>query len=163
MNYQKTFLYVLGIFLISFLGLIWGLLYKKLFDKLDNLERLLLDVRDGTKKFYRERRRFPRQKFDISAKIFGRGSGELIKVPEISQAGALLRSNCSFTLGDVIELNMYLPLFAEPINIKARVVRVTAVEGKASIFNVGVEFVNMSQIDKEKLIETINILNKPRP
>jgi len=163
MYYQRTFLYLTILFIISFLGLILGLVYKKFFNKLDNLERLLQDLRDGTKKFYRERRRFPRQKFDISAKIVGRGSGEVIKVLEISYSGALLRSNQAFAPDETIELNLYLPLFAEPVDIKARVVRVAAVQGMASTFNVGVEFLDISSSDKDRLIETIQTFNKRRP
>lgn len=141
--------------------------YKKVFgisldikNRYDNLERLLLDLRDGTKTFYREKRKFARLKEDrISAKIADKG--DLVKIINISQEGALLRPMRYFRPGELMDLNIYLPLFPQPIDVRARVVRVSAnPQSQPTAFDVGVEYLNMSRLDKKRLVETMSALSQ---
>jgi len=152
-------------------ALIWGayILYNHLrskylevLDKFNNLERVLLDIRDGTKNFYREKRNYPRVQGHISAKL--KGSDEILQVDNISYAGAMLQIDQEFKKGDVINLEIFLPIFPQPITAKSQVVNVSAVTEDAAKgrpkFKVGVEFIGMSSSDKDKLAETVAILNK---
>ena len=132
--------------------------------KYDNLETLLLDIRDGTRYFYREKRKSFRVATDIIAKFANKVSGdEFIKIGDISYEGALLKTTQQVKPGDILELNIYLPLFSQPIYVKAKVMRMhptKETKGGATIFEVGVEYEDMFGPDREKLIETVNILHK---
>lgn len=151
-------------------SLFWSIAiaYKKIsseaFSKYDNLETLLLDIRDGTRYFYREKRKTFRVATDIIAKFADKaGSGEFIKIADISYEGALLKTTHEVKAGDALELNIYLPLFSQPIYVKAKVMRVKPTKetkGGAAIFEVGVEYADMFGPDREKLIETVNILHR---
>ncbi|OGW74618.1 MAG: hypothetical protein A2Z72_07310 [Omnitrophica bacterium RBG_13_46_9] len=152
--------------------LLWFVIeiYKKVYifsssvlTRCDELEELLFDIRNGTRRFYREKRRFRRidAKDKISAKIANKDAGSFFNILNVSHAGALLRS-CQdiFSAGEKLDLSMYLPYFPQPIGVRSKVVRVdhTSPE-KADDFDVGVEYLNMTSIDREKLTETINLLD----
>lgn len=130
--------------------------------KYENLEKLLLDIREGTRDFYKEKRRFLRVRNGISARI---GGSELFEVIDISYKGALLRTTQHLKPQDKIELNIYLPIFPQPINVQARVIRVSSarIEGQPETFIAGVEFLEMNRLDKEKLTETVGVLEKSPP
>lgn len=156
--------------LLVIVSLFWtiAIAYKKIssdaFSKYDNLETLLLDIRDGTRYFYREKRKTFRVATDIIARFANKISGdEFIKIGDISYEGALLKTTHEVKVGDILELNIYLPLFSQPIYVKANVMRVKLTKetkGGSAIFEVGVEYADMFGPDREKLIETVNILHK---
>jgi len=130
-----------------------------------NIEKLLLDIRDGTKRFYKEKRKFPRArvKSGITVEIAGSNVNKYNKALDISRGGALLRTRARFKLGERINMSIYLPLFPQPVNIEARITRVAAALGTHSLFplfNVGVEFLNIIRMDNEKLVETVDTLLK---
>jgi len=127
----------------------------------------LVDIRDGTKNFYKEKRKSPRVRGDITAIIEKKKTKNLIKVIDVSYEGALLRTHNPFKVGQTIELGMRLPLYAQPIDVKAKVVRIAeAAYGsgeKPSDFDMGVEYLAINRFDKERLNETIDTLLKNQP
>lgn len=125
-----------------------------------NLERLLLDIRDGKKTFFNEKRRFARYSDTISAKIAGSDT-EILKILNISSGGVLLRTSRKFEENQIINLNIYLPLFPQPINVKAKVIRVAPCEtkGKSSGFKMGIKYLTINEPDREKLTETLKYLS----
>jgi len=146
--------------------MVYRAFFKKdsvVYQKFNNLENLLLDIRDNTKTFYREKRKFPRLKNSLVARISG--ESELIKVLDIGYGGARLKTTKSLRPKDELGLSIYLPAFPQPIVMKARVIWVSMVktEGQPEVFDVGVEYLETSRFDREKLIETINLLEKTRP
>jgi len=154
-------------------GLFWAIaLYYKLLSRMasdvltryDNIERILLDLRDGTKHFYREKRRAFRVKTDILAHFADKTTGDdFVKIHDISCDGAQLRTTRPLRAGDSVKLNIYLPLFPQPISSKAKVVwaRPTKeTKGASEIYNAGIEYTEMSDEDRERLIESINIINR---
>jgi len=133
-----------------------------------NLEQLLLDIRDGTKKFYTEKRKHKRVFTGtyVSAKIIGKNPSGRVRVRDISYGGALIRTQSYFEIGEKIDINFYLPLFAEPICIGARVARaVTSPDSDGfllSQFDLGLEFIDISRNDSDKLVETVNVIIKEK-
>lgn len=125
-------------------------------------EKLLLDLRDGTRNFYKERRKTFRVKTDITAQLISKSICDFIKTIDLSYDGAQIKTTNKFQIGDTIGLNLYLPLFPQPINVRVKVVRVLPEGGdeKSGVYNVGVKYLEMPLADKEKLIETLDTLNK---
>jgi len=139
-------------------------LSQKILRKYEHLEQLMLDIRDGTKKFHNEKRKFSRKNCVMLAKMPGTGENEFIKVLDISYTGALLRTAHSFRHGDEIKFNLYLPIFAQPINIMAKIVRIDPGkdEDRSACFDIGIEYLEMAPLDKEKLVEAVNLLNQSK-
>jgi len=160
----------LAYLLLVIVFLTWGFierhrikaLSQKILRKYENLEQLLFDIRDGTKKFHNEKRKFNRKNCVMRAKIPDTSKDEFMKVLDISYTGALLRTTHNFQHGNEINLNLYLPIFAQPINIMAKVVRVDPGrdEDRSECFDIGIEYLDMAPIDKEKLVEAVNLLNQ---
>lgn len=130
-----------------------------------DMEKLLLDIKDGTKRFYKEMRRFPRAmvKCGIIVKIAGSNVDRYNMVLNISRSGALLRTHVHFQPGDQISMKMYLPLFPQPVDVETRIIKVVAVwdiHNLSPLFDVGVEFLNIIRIDNDKLVETVDTLLK---
>lgn len=129
--------------------------------KYKGLENLLLDLRDGTKKFYTEKRKYARVSRDITAKLLGReGCDGFVRVLDISYGGALLNTKNSFKEGEVLSLLIYLPLFPQPIKVEAKVKRSSPSGVRDNEFNIGVEFSVMEALDREKLKETVDVLER---
>lgn len=130
----------------------------------NNIERILLDLRDGTKKFYQEKRRSFRIKTDLLARFADKPTGDdFVKIIDISHEGAQLKTVRVLKLGETMKLNIYLPFFSQPINAKVRVMRVrpsTELKGISPVVEAGVEYIDLSDEDSEKLVETINILSR---
>ena len=130
--------------------------------KYNNVERLLMDVRDGTKNFYTEKRRSVRIRTDMLAKFGDKVTGDdFVKIDEISYEGARLRTTQALKAGQIIKLNIYLPLFPRPIFVKARIVRIrptAETKGTSVIYEAGVECTEIADGDREQLIETIDML-----
>jgi len=160
--------------LIALVALFWivthlSSLNQNLLNKNSNIEKLLIDIRDGTKNFYAEKRRSPRlqlKSYNINAKFIYRDADEPIRVMDISNDGARLRLIKNRQLGDILDLNLHLPLFPRPIYIKAKVVRASKINGdnergfsNSGIgFDVGVQYINVPRAEREKLAETIGLL-----
>lgn len=130
--------------------------------KQDDSEKLLLDLRDGTRHFYKERRRSLRVKTDITAQLISKSVCDFIKTIDLSYDGAQLRTTHKFQIGDTIGLNLYLPLFPQPVNLRVKVVRVLPEGGdeRSGIYNIGVKYLDMPKPDRDKLVETLDVLNK---
>ena len=128
----------------------------------DDSEKLLLDLRDGTRHFYKERRKSFRIKTDLTAQLISKSVCDFIKTVDLSYDGAQIKTTHKFQVGDTIGLNLFLPLFPQPVNIRVKVVRVLTESGdeKSGIFNVGVKYLDMPKDDKDKLVETLDVLSK---
>jgi hypothetical protein len=167
LRYKIYFLYDL-LFLASLWWLLWlvyKLFFKRdslLYQKFNILESLLLDIRDGTKAFFIERRKFPRLKDSMTARIAGQD--ELIKVIDISYVGAHLKTSKQLQPNDVLDLSVFLPIFPQPIVVKAKVIWASVVrtEGQPESYKVGIEYLEMGNSDREKLFETLKLLGAPR-
>lgn len=169
-SFAYTLLILIGLFwLIAAVSKRLFLLLLNIMHKHGSTEKLLLDLRDGTKTFYKEKRRYRRikTKNQVLTRIIQKGKDKLIEVIDLSYGGALLGAGqTSFQKGEIVDLSMHLPLFPQPIDVKGRVVRIEPASGKKpktpNAKNVGVEYLDMARSDREKLIETINTLYKPR-
>jgi len=170
----KAFLLFVSISIVCFLWLIGNFTNILLLSlrKTSGMEKILLDIRDGTKKFYVERRKSPRimLKDQFSAKLITKDiSGLFVKVMDISREGARLQVIKELKPGDTIDLDMYLPLFPDPVYVKAKIVRTNKAESflnqeKYSTshnagFDVGVEYIDMGRRDIDKISETISLLH----
>jgi hypothetical protein len=132
-------------------------------DKFDDLERVLLDIRDGTKNFFRERRSFPRVSEQIAAKLKGGSADEFLAVANISRAGALLKAKREFKKDDILELEIFSSLYSQPMAVKSKVVNVTAVKASAKEkagFEIGVKFIEISPSNRDRLAEMIGIIGR---
>ena len=59
-------------------------------------------------------------------------------------------------------MNLYLPLFPQPVNVRVKVVRsIPEGDEKSGIYNVGVKYLDMPKPERDKLVETLDLLNKP--
>jgi len=130
----------------------------------DDMERILLDIRDGTKHFYREKRQALRVKTDIIARFAGKVSGDdFIKISDISCDGALIKTAQALRSDEHLKLDIYLPYFPQPISVNANVIRVHATKetkGISAIFEAGLEFTDMPEGDRYKLMETLDLLTR---
>jgi hypothetical protein len=131
---------------------------------LDNVERILLDIRDGTRHFHREKRRSLRVKTDMSARFIDKGAeNDFVKIGDISHEGLQMRTTRVLKAGDIIGLHVHLPIFPKPIPVKASVTMSRATsdkKGEAAVFEVGAEYKDMSDEDREKLAGTIRVLSR---
>lgn len=173
MDFQNPVLFV---FTIGILFILWHFtmkIYKHLFSdraeiltKLENLETLLVDIRDGTKSFYKEKRTSPRVREHITAKIAGSDGSEFMQVVNLSYNGAMIKTTRNFERDQIIDLNLFLPLYPQPVNVRARIVKVAgeAITKKASqVFNISIEFLSLAAPDKEKITETVDVLKRSNP
>ncbi len=122
----------------------------------------MLDIRNGTKTFFKEKRRALRVGNSVSAKLADNEKAEFIKVLNISETGALLRSKEKFSQGEVLDFKLYLPLFTYPIDVVTKVARAapSSDKDKAGYFDIGITFLKITSSDKEKLLETVDVLKK---
>ena len=131
-------------------------------DKQESSERLLLDLRDGTKQYQKEKRKSVRIKSEITAQLKTENVCDYIKTIDLSYDGALLKTVRTFQVGDTIGLDLYLPLFPKPIHINVLVVRVIPNEkdGKTPTYQIGVKYLQMSKEIRRRLVETLDTLSK---
>jgi len=132
--------------------------------KYDRVELILLDMRDGTKRFYMEKRRSFRMNTDMLARFTDKGTeDDFVHIGNISRHGLQVSTTRVLVAGETIGLHIYLPLFPKPIPVKIRIawVRPTsqAKEGK-KVFEVGVEFKDITVGDRGKVDETIKALKR---
>ena len=132
-------------------------------NRLDDVEKLLLDIRDGSRNFYKEKRKFPRFGTHMLAKLSGDSKEKFSDIINISYGGALLRTKNNLKVGDIMEMSVFLSLFPEPINVKSKVVNIrsdkSSEKGTPGL-EVGLKFVSISPFDKKKLIETLDSISK---
>lgn len=114
----------------------------------------------ASKTFFTDKRNAARIYGDITAKIINKDFEGKVNVLNAGYRGALLRSARDILTGTVLEIKMFLPLFPQPIDVKAKVLRSVAKEeeGKGVAFDIGIEYTEISNIDREKLIETLDAL-----
>ena len=160
-------LIIFGLALVWAIALFYrvlGRMTENTLGNLDKIERLLLDIRDGTKYFYREKRRSFRIKTDILARFADKAAGDdFVKIYALSYEGAHLKTTRLLKAGDSVKLSIYLPFFSQPIFATAKTMRVRPTKetkGVLPIYEAGLEYTDMPEQDSEKLIETINILSR---
>lgn len=128
----------------------------------ESSQQLLLDLRDGTKHFYKDKRKSFRVKADVTAQLVSNNIRDYIKTIDLSYDGALIRTAHKFKVGDIIELDLFLPLFPKPVHIRVMTVRVVPDEtlDQPGTYQVGVKYLEMPKDDRRKLIETLDSLAK---
>ena len=111
-----------------------------------------------------ERRRSPRVPSDIKARVFAKDIASDISVLDVSFHGALLRTPSLIEIGETLGLSMHIPTDSDSLDLEGRVVRVVTVCSAFGFrsFNIGMEFFNMLQDEKQKLSETIYYLFKKK-
>jgi len=125
---------------------------------------LLNGVRNHAQRGRIEKRRYIRAKVKgyIIAKVKGDFANNVMRVLCISYGGALLESLVALQEGQIMDLNIYLPLFTRPILVKSRVARVvpasTFLDTPSPCFHVGVEFLELGSDSKKKLIKVVDAL-----
>lgn len=126
----------------------------------ESIEKLLFDLRDGTNLFYKERRREQRLKEKIHVKIVGKeGSCNVMSVMNVSKGGMRLKTGSPLNIGSVENLKVFLPVFPQPIDVRAKVVRSLPVtEGVLSYFDIGMEFLGISEDDKKDFTEWLKLV-----
>lgn len=125
-----------------------------------NIERLLFDIRDGGKSVFEEKRHTDRIYGEMGARMITKDYEENCDVLNASHTGALLRCSRDLQQNMIVGLKIYLPIFPQPIDVNARVVRSVINEEphKPPTFDIAVEFTTVSNIDREKLVETIDMI-----
>lgn len=129
-------------------------------NKCDSLKHILFDVSTGSKTFFEEKRKFQRIKDRIIIEIVSSDSKELSRTIDISYEGAFFETAKNLNQDEIIDLKIYLPLFPQPICVKASVVRAKPSSEDARVFNVGVKYLDMSDLDRGKLKETLDMLEE---
>jgi len=110
-----------------------------------------------------EKRRSPRVGDGIKIRVFDKNIRTPAPVINISRHGALIRTRNLPRLGELLDLSLYLPTETELIDLKGRVVRIVTICTAWGFrrFNIALEFLNLAQLQKEKLTKIINyLLNK---
>ena len=159
--FKYAFIYIiLTLIALLFLTVTLSINMRRLYREHSNMERLLFDIRDGGKSVFEEKRRTDRIYGEMGARIYTKDYEENCEVLNASHTGALLRCSRELQQNTVVRLKIYLPIFPQPIDANARVVRSTIKEEprKPPTFDVAVEYTTISNIDREKLIETIDML-----
>jgi len=135
---------------------------SQVLDKYETSEKLLLDLRDGTHNVFKEKRRSLRVKTDLTAKLMSENVCDYIKTIDLSYDGAQLKTSKPFKVGDIINLDLYLPLFPKPIAVRVMVMRVipTGDEAKPDGYQIGVKYLAMPKDARQKLVETLDALAK---
>ena len=129
------------------------------------VKRMVFDAK-GSPEAPHENRRFIRVQAGgyLIARIKGDDVSNIMRILCISYGGALLESISAFQEGQVIDLDIYVPSCTIPMRAKARVARVSpatfSATGQSSCFHMGVEFLEISRTDNNKLFETVNKLIK---
>ena len=110
----------------------------------------------GMKKVGKERRKFIRLKAHhlLKYRVAGKGEEELSFVRNISAGGALFVAKEDIPCDSTVELEINFPQHPHSIKVVSRVVRSRALK-KMGGFEVGVEFVNVDENDKEFLKKKI--------
>jgi hypothetical protein len=130
--------------------------------KLENMDRMLQEIRDGTKHLFKEKRQAFRVKTDMIARFTDRVLGDdFVKISDISFNGAFIKTAHELHTAEHIKLDIHLPFFPQPISVKAKVIRVQTtkeIKGASALFEAGVTFTDISAHDRQKLIETIDLL-----
>jgi len=109
-----------------------------------------------------ERRRSPRVSSDIKARICAKDITGDVTVLDVSFHGALIKTSSLIEIGETLSLAMHIPTGPVLLDFTGCVVRVVTVCSALGFrsFNVGVEFLNILQDQKQKLSETIFYLFK---
>lgn len=167
-NFFILKIYALYIFCaIGVLFLLITIMQKDIFlstteilNKCDNLKQILFDLSTGSKTFFEEKRKFQRIRDRIIVEIVSDDLKELSRTIDISYEGVAFKTSKNLNQNEIIDLRIYLPLFPQPINVRADVVRIKPSSEEAKVFTVGVKYLNMSDLDRGKLRETLDILEK---
>jgi hypothetical protein len=126
----------------------------------DDIKRLLLDLRNGTNTYYDEKRFSNRVKEKMSIRVTIGDFTELADIIDLSLNGCLYRTTKKLNKGEQADLNVYLPLFPEPINARGEVARIQRAAEDDGKFDIAMRFSRMHDPDRRKLVETLDILKK---
>lgn len=174
-HYEALFFIAFSALATIFLYLAAAKAYLKISSIISNIlnehrtiEKLLCDIRDGTRSCYAERRRLSRTSVaygKITAAVVAENRYREVGVLNLSCGNALIRATEYFVVGQIVDMDLRLPLFPQPIRTSARVIRSEPVHnicGRGPLFDVGLEFLGLTNMDNERLIETIRFLLKEK-
>lgn len=153
---------VIGLFIVILRAVNKKSKDPEILDKLGNLEKVLLDIRDGTKKFCLEKRSSDRRHIRMCVKLKD-NEEDILEIDNISPGGAMLRGRLSLKKDEMVDLRIFLPLYPQPITVKAKVINTSAIADAARggpKYEVRIKFMEMSPADEKMLIETMDILKK---
>lgn len=123
--------------------------------KLERLSRTSSDILAG-----RVKQRTPlsglKKEKEITAKIIGKETESTSKVLNISHKKLFIETKHKLNPEEYLEISISLPLFARPINIRGKVIKITPKrENEGASFDVEVDISDINEEDKRKLTETI--------
>ena len=156
-------------FFLSMAAMLWLLLNvrrniseirKDIIDRCEGLKRLLFDVRDGTHTYHEEKREADRIRGSVTARVTAGGKSEFVKTVDISAGGIHITTHTPVKEGAVVDIALYLPLYVEPVTARARVHRILGSEDGPGVFEVGLEFISLPDVDRSRLLESLRVLGK---
>lgn len=82
-------------------------------------------------------------------------------INNISLGGCRFNSSIPFNPGEVLEIEVTLPLLTSPMKFIAEVKRcIPSDDVKVKIYDIGVQFMDMDQDKKDKFVETVTFFLK---
>ena len=113
----------------------------------------------NTTKFV-EKRKSKRVLCKRKVKVLAKHLRKSMIANDISCHGALLKTRTSMYAGDILNLVMHLPIERKPISVNAKVVRTVTICTSWGFrnFDIGIEFIDLSDSHREKLTRTVNYL-----
>lgn len=126
----------------------------------------LAPQRELTEEEYAKQRAYVRAKAreeGINVRIVGKDFDRLSKARDISEGGILLKTVHKFNPGDELILSIYLPIFARPVEVAAKAVRVKELpDTDPAEHEVNIQFLHVDSSLKKKLKETVHVLTNPK-
>ena len=109
-----------------------------------------------------ERRRSTRISNGMKARLFSKDITGDVAVLNVSFHGALIQTQNIIEIGETLKLSMDIPTDSNSLDLTGRVVRMVTVCSSMGFcsFNIGIEFLDMLQNEKQKLSDTILYLAK---
>ncbi len=113
----------------------------------------------------RERRQFPRvlQPFDAHYRFYGdlMGGWRVVRTLNLGAGGMRFRSEDQLEVGARLEIQLNLPIFREPLVLRAQVIWCQTLA--AGVVENGVEFVDVTSEQGEEIDELVRFLVKQEP
>jgi len=127
-------------------------------DNTTQIRELLIDIRDGTKNFYKEKRKSTRlfHAVSVNYSIGGSQKPVLTKTKNIGEHGCFLKTQENIARGEILNLEIFLPTFPKPIAASAEAVFVADQKSHPNLYpGVGVKYLDIKKEDQLKIREYI--------
>lgn len=122
------------------------------------IRELLLDIRDNTKYYYKEKRSTKRLGHAISVNYSVGDSAKVIltKTKNIGEYGCFLKTPESLQRGEILHLEIFIPTFPNPVKTSAKVVFVAEQKLHPALYpGVGLQYIDIKKEDQLKVREFI--------